>query len=589
MPKQVAVLVFTLFSASAFAAGEANGSDRTDRMIVKYKSSSLESMSARTSASMMAERMASAQRIGQQMGFSLRTLRQTATGAQVLTLNRKASVEEVSQLAANLKAQDPNVEYAEPDRIKHAMLTPNDSRFSEQWDLTEATGGMRLPQAWDLSTGQGITVAVIDTGYRPHSDLSANLLPGYDFITDTFVSVDGDGRDSDARDPGTVTKAGECGGGEPKWDLTSSWHGTHVAGTIAALTNNRVGVAGVAFDARVLPLRVLGKCGGYTSDIADAIIWAAGGAVDGVPANSNRARVINLSLGGKGSCEITTQNAINSARNNGAVVVVAAGNDNVNAGGFSPANCQGTITVASTNRAGGHAYYSNFGSVIDVSAPGGETNVTDANGILSTVDIGQATPVGEGYSFYEGTSMAAPHVAGVAALMLSRNPSLTPDQVESLLKSTARTFPATCSQCGAGIVDANAAVRAADSDTTPPGSGGETEPNDSLSGANIISTSGTVQANIGSSRDVDYFKVTLPAGKTLRASMTPGSGSADYDVYLYNDAGSLLSSSEAGAGRVDTVSGANSGSRSVTRYVAVKYYSGGTGSSSGKYSIQFSW
>ena len=158
-------------------------------------------------------------------------------------------------------------------------LTPNDTRYNEQWHYFEATGGINAPAAWDKSTGTGVVVGVIDTGYRPHADLAANLLPGYDFISDTFVVNDGNGRDSDARDPGDWINAGECGPGDPATFEASSWHGTHVAGTIAAVTNNGNGVAGVAFNARVVPARVLGKCGGFTSDIADAIVWASGGTV----------------------------------------------------------------------------------------------------------------------------------------------------------------------------------------------------------------------------------------------------------------------------------------------------------------------
>ena len=209
-------------------------------------------------------------------------------------------------------------------------------------------------------------------------------MQGYDFITDTAISNDGDGRDSDASDPGDAIAAGECGNGKPLQARTSSWHGTHVAGTIAAKTNNGLGVAGVAFNAKVLPLRVLGKCGGYTSDIADAITWASGGTVAGVPANANKARVINMSLGGTGACDTTTQTAINGARSRGTVVIVAAGNDNMNVSNASPANCSGVVAIAATDKAGGRASYSNYGTLIDVAAPGGDTGGL----ILSTLNAG---------------------------------------------------------------------------------------------------------------------------------------------------------------------------------------------------------
>src|SRR5438067_6478188 len=280
--------------------------------------------------------------------------------------------------------------------------------------------------------------------------------------------------DSDALDTGDNTTAGQCGTGMPAQDEASSWHGTHVAGTIAAKANNGVGVAGVAYGAKIVPARVLGRCGGYTSDIADAIIWSSGGTASGVPANANPARVLNLSLGGSGTCDTTTQSAINSARSRGAVVVVAAGNSNVDASTSSPANCAGVISVAATGRSGGKASYSNYGSSVTIAAPGGDSG----NGIVSTWNAGTTTPGADNYGYMMGTSMATPHVSGVVALMLAANPNLTPDDVAAKLKSSARAFPAVCSGCGAGIVNAAAAVTAAQSGgsttVTPPATMTET-------------------------------------------------------------------------------------------------------------------
>jgi serine protease len=438
-------------SAAQQATAPAKVITQTDRLIVKYKGAA-----PAVAHTMSAARQALIARAGQQYGATLRALRATAAGADVLQLNRRMTLDEARQLAAELKARDPEVEYAEPDRIMLPLAVPNDPMYSQQWDLYEAAAGLNLPAAWDKSTGAGINVAVIDTGYRPHADLAGQILPGYDFITNTAIAGDGDGRDSDASDPGDNTYAGQCGTGIPAQDETSSWHGTHVAGTIAAKTNNGIGVAGVAYGARIVPARVLGKCGGYTSDIADAIVWASGGAVTGVPVNPNKARVLNLSLGGSGACDTTTQNAINSARSRGAVVVVAAGNSNINASNANPANCAGVIAVAAVGRTGGKASYSNYGANVDVAAPGGDGSA----GILSTWNAGTSTPAGDSYAYMMGTSMATPHVAGVAALMLAANPNLTPDDVEAKLKSTARAFPAACSGCGAGIVDAAAAVNA---------------------------------------------------------------------------------------------------------------------------------
>lgn len=290
-------------------------------------------------------------------------------------------------------------------------------------------------------------------------DLAANIVGGYDFIADTAVSNDGNGRDSNPADPGDWTSDGECA---TDWEATtSSWHGTHVAGTIAAATNNSKGVAGVAYGAKVSPLRVLGKCGGYDSDIIDAITWASGGTVSGVPANTNVAKVINMSLGGGGACTTATQSAITAAVNRGTTVVVAAGNSNANAANYSPASCNNVISVAATNRAGARSYYSNFGSVVDIAAPGGETRTTESGGILSTLNTGTAGPSGETYDYYQGTSMAAPHIAGLAALVKSANSALTPAQIESAIKTNSRALPGACSGgCGAGLADAAKTVQA---------------------------------------------------------------------------------------------------------------------------------
>ncbi|PWF44376.1 S8 family peptidase [Massilia glaciei] len=567
-------------------AASKNYQQDTDRLIVKYKDATPSGKRAANVPAVAKDRMAKAARAGQSHGVTMRALHAIATGANVFQLSKKMSVADVAALAAELKAGDASVEYAEPDRMMQKQFTPNDPRYAEQWHYFETAGGLRLPAAWDAATGTGVKVAVIDTGYRPHADMSGQFLQGYDFISTAAIANDGNGRDTDASDTGDAVTAGGCGGGQPTSDQSSSWHGTHVAGTIAAKTNNGVGVAGVAYNAKVVPVRVLGKCGGYTSDIADAIIWSAGGAVTGVPANANPARVINMSLGGSGACDTTTQNAINSARSRGAIIVVAAGNDNSDAGGFNPSNCVGVTTVAATNRSGGRAWYSNYGSVVDVAAPGGDTSV-NANGILSTLNSGTTAPASDNYAFFQGTSMAAPHVAGVAALMLSKNSALTVAEVESKLKSTTRAFPATCSGCGTGIVDALAAVNSASPLVLTMN---ESESNNTTASADPVATSGTtVLGNMGSTTDSDYFSVQLPAGKTLTSTMVPGASTADYDLFVYNSAGTLLSKSENGAGATDTVVVTNTGTSTFTRFVQVKYYSGGTGATSGKYTVKLSW
>ncbi|MBT9527734.1 MAG: S8 family serine peptidase [Rhizobacter sp.] len=543
----------------------------TDRLIVKYR----EAASLGVERSQLHRR---AQDAAARRGLRMQLLRQGALGTHIMKLEQRLGHADMRQLAREIMDSDSTVEYAEPDRILQALATPNDTQYGQQWHYYEARGGINLPPAWDLSTGSGVVVAVIDTGYRPHGDLAANIVGGYDFIKDTTSAGDGNARDSDARDPGDYASFGACGLFSPSHN--SSWHGTHVAGTIAAVSNNGSGVAGVAYRARVLPVRVLGKCGGYTSDIADGIIWASGGTVSGIPANANPARVINMSLGGSGSCDTTSQNAINSARSRGTVVVVAAGNSNANASGFSPASCSGVITVAATNRNGGRASYSNYGALVAVAAPGGDTASGAANGILSTLNSGSTTPGSDNYAYYQGTSMAAPHVAGVVALMLSANPSLTPDQVATRLKSSARAFPATCSQCGTGIVNAYAAVVAAGGGTTnppPTNTVAEVESNNTTGTAQVAREGVTIAGSISSSSDTDYYRVSINAGSTLGARLTPNSA-ANYDLYIYSSAGTELASSRLGTGALDSLGVKNNGTTAATYYVRVRYVSGSTGS-----------
>ncbi|WP_213999065.1 S8 family peptidase [Arsukibacterium sp.] len=495
------------------------------RFIIKYKESATDGMTEALPASVGQQRKAEimqrrAERLSSRGGENMRYVRQMALDKRAVFRAERQLSKKETQRMLSLLAQDDEVELVEEDLILRASYTPNDTQYNNQWHYYEATGGLRAPAAWDNATGQGVVVAVLDTGYRPHVDLNANLLPGYDMISDAFIGNDGNGRDSDARDPGDWVDTGECGNGYPPSFQGSSWHGTHVAGTIAAVSNNNSGVAGVAFNAKVVPVRVLGKCGGYTSDIADGIIWAAGGSVSGVPANPNPASVINMSLGGGGACNSATQSAINVARNNGAVVVVASGNDNDNANNYNPGNCAGVVNVAATGRNGGRAYYSNYGSSIDVAAPGGAMNsANDSNGVLSTYNTGTTTPGSDSYGYSQGTSMAAPHVAGVAALIKQAKPAATPDEVESILKSTARSFPATCSSCGTGIVDANAAVLAAQGDTTTPPADNEL-------------VKGVAKTNLsGGANSTQYFTITVPAGATnLSFNMAGGSGDADLYV-----------------------------------------------------------
>ena len=249
------------------------------RFIVKYRDGSAPVANTTALASSLktaAAGLASSQ--GRALG--LQEVRKLAVGPTLVKTDRPLDQAE-SELLMRKLAADPNVEYVEVDQIMRATLTPNDTRFSEQWGFGTSNASINVRPAWDKATGTGVVVAVIDTGITNHPDLNANILPGYDFISDAAMARDGGGRDNNPNDEGDWYGANECGSGIPA--SNSSWHGTHVAGTVAAVTNNSTGVAGTAFNAKVVPVRVLGKCGGYTSDIADAIVglwrhrqWRAG-------------------------------------------------------------------------------------------------------------------------------------------------------------------------------------------------------------------------------------------------------------------------------------------------------------------------
>lgn len=431
----------------------------TNRIIIKYKEG--------TNASFMPTLEPQMQRVREASNWSLEYVREMSDQAHVLELPQRVSAEQMEAIVAQLESL-PEVEYAEPDRIYHPTVAPNDSLYGDQWYLHD-TWGINAPAAWEIETGStNVVIAVLDTGIAPHGDIMDRLVAGYDFISQDFwnsawvnyTANDGNGRDNDPSDPGDWITVNENNGSDKDEFFlncgasNSSWHGTHVAGIIGAKTNNNEGIAGVDWNARILPVRVLGKCGGYTSDIIDGMRWAAGLTVTGVPANANPAHIINLSLGGPGSCSITEQNAVTEILNAGTVIVAAAGNSNANVNNFSPANCTGVIAVAATNNTGEKATYSNFGSGIDISAPGDD--------IFSLIDIGPTIPDEEGYDYKSGTSMAAPQVSGVLGLMFAINPDLTPAQALLILQRSAKAFPdggtCTTTNCGAGILDAGAAV-----------------------------------------------------------------------------------------------------------------------------------
>ncbi len=443
------------------------------RFIVKYKNGSAESAQATARQRSLD---AAATRARPQMGAKIAALQGNATlrvqplratvgGKHVVKASQRLNRTEAEALMRAIAA-DPNVESVSVDRLMHRAALPNDPVLAshQMWHYGTGAGGARVTTAWDAgATGAGVVVAVIDTGATHHADLEPNLLPGYDFITDAFVSRRAtDGRVAGGWDTGDYNAANDCGAGSPA--SNSSWHGTHVSGTIAEVTNNSVGGAGIAYNAKVVPVRVLGRCGGYTSDINDAIVWAAGGHVDGVPDNPNPAEVINMSLGGAHECEVDTQTAINTAVGLGATIVVAAGNDNSPVIGHAPASCANVVTVGATGASGQRASYSNYGAGVDLAAPGGAgTEGVPGGYIWSTLNNGTTVPGSDIYAGYTGTSMATPHVAGVVALMQSvAAQPLTPSQVEGLLKATSRAFPVKQTQPnGSGLLDAAAAVERA--------------------------------------------------------------------------------------------------------------------------------
>lgn len=461
---------------------------------------------------------------------TVRHVRRLATGADVVELSRALDRVASASLVRTLAA-DPSVAYVEPDRLLHhtgmaaprnvdPALVPDDTHYAQyQWHLHDTTGGINAPAAWDKATGEGIVVAVIDTGITSHDDLDANILPGYDFITDAFISR----RETDERVPG-AHDYGDWNDDPAECDVSrSSFHGTHVAGTVAELTNNAMGMAGVAHDAKVLPVRVLGRCGGYLSDIADAVVWASGGSVDGVPANTTPAEVINMSLGGASVCEATMQSAIDTAVANGTVVVVAAGNNNADAANFTPASCNNTITVGATRITGGRASYSNFGSKVDLSAPGGGGSIDgNPNGyVWQNINDSETSPeLGtQTYGGMSGTSMAAPHVAAVAAMVQSiATTPLTPAEMETLLKSSARNFPVTIpvgTPIGTGILNAKTAVTAVE----PPCEGDDCEPPiDATPIGNRMPVTGLAAV----AGDELLFALQVPAGASNLSLMTYG-------------------------------------------------------------------
>lgn len=410
---------------------------------------------------------------------ALNPVRPMALGAYVVALDRAMPLSQARAIARRLAAH-PDVQYAEPDRRMTAQLVPNDPSLNLQTYLADTPTAISAFGAWDITTGSpNVVVAVVDSGYRPHAGMNGRFLPGYDFISDAAEANDGGGRDPDALDPGDWATRNDVQGefrGQGCSVSDSSWHGTLVSSVIAANGNDGAWTAGIDWAAMVLPVRVLGKCGGFFSDIMDGVAWAAGLSVPGVPANTHPAQVINMSLGDSdsGACTQDVQSVLDAAFAHGVVkaIVVSAGNESDDAAQHLPVNCTGVISVAATSDTGNKASYSNFGPAVTISAPGGDSRIGHSNDlILALGNSGTTVPVSDNAERVQGTSLSAPIVSGVVSLMLSIAPNLTPAQVRSILTSSATAFPAgsTCPAvgCGAGIVNAQAAVQAARSLAAP--------------------------------------------------------------------------------------------------------------------------
>jgi serine protease len=411
----------------------------TDRVVVKFRDGAAPEDS---------RDVVYAQAAGRSGDAGLVETTATADGAQVVRTGGMLAGAELEALTTALE-QDPAVEYAEPDLLATTTMVPNDPSYAAlQWSLWDDPAGLGMPLAWDRATGAGQTIAVVDTGITSHPDLDANVLPGYDFVSTAQNGRDGDGWDADPTDMGDYPDAVLCP--NSPMSPTSTWHGTHTAGIAAADANNGLGISGVAPDAKILPVRAVGACSqGYITDVAAGVRWAAGAPVAGAAANPNPATVINLSLGVPGECPAVLQSAIGEALNRGIPVVVAAGNQGVDAAQSAPANCDGVIAVAATDVGGALAPYSNFGSVT-LAAPGGDPYAQ----ILSTGNAGAQTLGAPTYTERNGTSMAAPAVSGTVALLRELSPGLSAAALRDALTSTARQAPGGCAPgCGAGIVD----------------------------------------------------------------------------------------------------------------------------------------
>ncbi len=479
------------------------------QLIVKEKTDAagaLKTQSATSNGAVTRADVATVQRWSAAAQLPVTYKRPMSGGAHVVTLPTTMTLEDAQTVAQRMEASG-EFQYVSPDKIMRPMAVPTDPLFNQQWNLmppsASAAGGANMTAAWDSAAtlGAGVNVGIVDTGIRAdHADFGgpSRFNTGYNFVSDSAMVGVKDSQTGQAITTGFVNNgatntAGNNDPSDPGDGLNdtygaqfpklcggrsdSSWHGTFVAGQIAAQQNNGIDIAGIAPNVRIQMARALGRCGGSSSDIVEALNWLAGTASPRAGANPTPAKVINLSLGGVGACSSAEQDAITNARSRGITIVAATGNE----GGpvDAPANCTGVIAVTAHTLEGDNAAYANVGGQTTISAPGGGSgSVIPGSGrrIVSLSNTGQYAPVvsptGDTYAPDMGTSMAAPHVAAVAALMLSVQPALTPDTIAALLKQSARPFPSGtyCAThpgvCGAGMLDAGAAVTQAQGSPT---------------------------------------------------------------------------------------------------------------------------
>ena len=570
------------------------------RVIVKYKADNTltRTLSVRNEpdvrplrAATLSERLRIPLTDGRVLGQRMQSLRGTGLSSFKLA----------EQLAAL-----PEVEWAVPDQRRRFNALPNDPLFVDnqatstpaagQWYLRSPTtlfvSAINAIAAWNLTNGSpSITVAVLDTGVlSAHPDLAGKLQPngmggyGYNFINDIATANNGIGRTASSEDPGDGTTLGECGFGEA--GENSSWHGTQVAGLIGAATDNGIGMASVGRNVMVLPVRVLGRCGGYDSDVIAAMRWAAGITSEvGVGAsvtlvNIHPARVINLSLGSTGACPNSYRDTVAEVTAAGVIVVAAAGNENGLAVD-APANCPGVIAVAGLRHVGTKVGYSNIGPQVSIAAPAGNcgNSIACLYPLITTSNTGTTAPItspadyvytGGGSNASFGTSFSAPLVSGTVGLMLSANPELRHVGVKSLLQSTARAFPTSGGEVTATICRAPDGTSQIECYCTT-----------ATCGAGMLNTAGAVAHAFDPTAQVTSSNATPTAGAVvvLDGSSSVAYGGRTITSYQWTVLSGGLSASFLGAANTASVPLTTVTGGSVTVQLVVTDSSGATASS----------